>query len=76
MTYRKLSLLAGLIAVLVAVIASAPSASASATAQPQLIQDSQLQALTTTIGGADVVPTTRTIPHWWLSLIHIDAADD
>jgi hypothetical protein len=72
MTYRKLSLLAGLIAVFVAVIASAPSASASATAQPQLIQDSQLQALTTTIGGADVVPTTRTIPHWWGSTLNPD----
>jgi hypothetical protein len=30
-----------------------------------MIDDSQLNALTTTIGGASVLPTTRTIPHWW-----------
>jgi hypothetical protein len=31
----------------------------------QVISDSQLQATTTTIGGASVLPTTRTIPHWY-----------
>jgi hypothetical protein len=38
---------------------------ADATSEPQVINDSQLQALTTTVGGATVLPTTRTIPHWW-----------
>jgi hypothetical protein len=34
-----------------------------------MIDDSQLQALTTTVGGASVLPTTRTIPHWWGSTL-------
>jgi hypothetical protein len=29
----------------------------------QVINDSQLQAMSTTIGGADVLPTTRTVAH-------------
>ena len=41
----------------------------SALGAPQVIADSQLQALTTTIGGASVLPTTRTIPHWWGSTL-------
>jgi hypothetical protein len=39
----------------------------------QVIDDSQLQALTTTIGGADVLPTTRTVAHWWGS--NLDPSD-
>ena len=42
---------------------------AAATINPQVIDDSQLQAVTTTVGGASVLPTTRTIPHWWGSTI-------
>ncbi len=38
---------------------------AHASTGPQAISDSQLQALTTTMGGASVLPTTRTITHWW-----------
>jgi hypothetical protein len=41
----------------------------SAFSAPQLIDDSQLQAMTTTVGGASVLPTTRTIPHWWGSTL-------
>ncbi|HWF58527.1 MAG TPA: hypothetical protein VG520_09250 [Candidatus Dormibacteraeota bacterium] len=43
--------------------------SASA-ASPQVISDAQLQAMTTTVGGADVLPTTRTVPHWWGSTVN------
>jgi len=42
---------------------------ASATIEPQKIDDSQLKALSTTDGGASVLPTTRTIPHWWGSTL-------
>jgi hypothetical protein len=35
----------------------------------QVINDSQLQAMSTTIGGADVLPTTRTVAHWWGSTL-------
>jgi len=37
--------------------------------EPQVIDDSQLQALTTTIGGASVLPTTRTVQHWFGSTL-------
>jgi hypothetical protein len=43
-------------------------ASASSPSVP-VINDSQLQALTTTIGGANVLPTTRTVAHWWGSTL-------
>lgn len=43
-------------------------ASAS-TPQIQVIDDSQLMAMTTTVGGADVLPTTRTVAHWWGSTL-------
>lgn len=33
--------------------------------EPQLINDADLHALTTTIGGASVLPTTRTVAHWY-----------
>ena len=38
---------------------------ATTSSEPQVIDDSQLNPVTTTIGGASVLPTTRTIPHWW-----------
>ena len=62
----KLAMLLGLVIILAAVIMpTAFAASGTATVQPQVIDDSQIQALTTTIGGASVLPTTRTIPHWF-----------
>jgi hypothetical protein len=48
-----------------AFLALPSSATATSTTQPQVIGDSQLKALSTTVGGADVLPTTRTIPHWF-----------
>jgi hypothetical protein len=38
---------------------------AAATTEPQLVDDATLKAMTTTLGGADVLPTTRTVPHWF-----------
>src|SRR5438445_259625 len=35
----------------------------------QTIDDSALQSTTTTIGGASVLPTTRTVAHWWGSTL-------
>ena len=70
MPYRKLGLLLGFVAVLVAVVTSGASASSGTPSiEPQLIQDSQLKALTTTEGGAGVTPTTRTVAHWWGSTL-------
>src|SRR5690349_13794697 len=42
---------------------------AAAQSQPQVIGDSQLHALSTTIGGASVLPTTRTVQHWFGSTL-------
>jgi hypothetical protein len=70
MPYRKLGLLLGFVAVLVAVVTSGASASTGTpTTEPQLIQDSQMKALSATVGGADVLPTTRTVTHWWGSTL-------
>ena len=38
---------------------------AATPAEPQLIDDSSLKAMSTTVGGASVLPTTRTVPHWF-----------
>ena len=35
----------------------------------QTVDDSALQATTTTVGGASVLPTTRTVAHWWGSTV-------
>jgi hypothetical protein len=66
---RKLSLLLVVFVVAAAVLTAGASATpqgkTGGTAEPQLIDDSQLSASTATIGGADVLPTTRTVAHWW-----------
>src|SRR5262249_51959129 len=33
------------------------------------IDDSALRAVTTTVGGAPVLPTSRTVAHWWGSTL-------
>ena len=38
-------------------------------ADPPVIGDDQMQALTTTIGGAQVLQTTRTVTHWFGSTL-------
>jgi hypothetical protein len=42
---------------------------AAAQTQPQVIDDSQMKALSTTIGGANPLPTTRTVQHWFGSTL-------
>ena len=44
---------------------SAFAATGTATETPQLIDDAQLKAKSVTVGGAAVLPTTRTVAHWW-----------
>jgi hypothetical protein len=43
---------------------------AQAPASVPVIPDSSLKAVTTTIGGASVLPTTRTVAHWWGSTVN------
>jgi hypothetical protein len=38
-------------------------------ADPPVIDDEQMQVLTTTIGGAQVLQTTQTVPHWFGSTL-------
>jgi hypothetical protein len=66
MAVRKLVLALVLAASLVAVIATAASAGGGpANLEPQVLDDSSMTALTATEGGADVLPTTKTVPHWF-----------
>jgi hypothetical protein len=44
---------------------SSSSTPAGTAADPIVLNDSDLKALSTTEGGADVLPSTRTIPHWF-----------
>ena len=41
----------------------------SVSAAPQVISDAALKAMFTTMGGASVLPTTRTVAHWWGSTL-------
>jgi hypothetical protein len=66
MKVPKLGLLAGIGVAVATFVSPAIAASAGTqTVEPQMISDSQLQAMTATIGGASVLPTTRTVAHWW-----------
>src|SRR6267378_803699 len=59
------------VAVLVGVLVFGLAEIAAAQSAPQVIDDSQLKALTTTVGGASVLPTTRTVPHWFGSTLDV-----
>src|SRR6185369_249239 len=73
MVNRKLVLFAALAGSAAIVIASqsvhARGAATPAAGEPQLIDDASLKAKSVTMGGADVLPTTRTIAHWWGSSV-------
>ena len=56
-------------AVLVGLLLFGLAEIAAAQSEPQVIDDSQLQAVSTTIGGASVLPTTRTVQHWFGSTL-------
>ena len=42
----------------------AATASAGTSPQPTQVPDSAIKPMTTTVGGASVLPTTRTVAHW------------
>ena len=65
---KKLALLP-FVAVLVCLALFGLAETSAAQSQPQVIDDSQMKALSTTIGGATVLPTTRTVPHWFGSTL-------
>jgi hypothetical protein len=55
--------LVALVVVALVLVGASVRASASSSSVP-VIDDATLQAMTSTIGGASPLPTTRTIPHW------------
>src|SRR5258708_40052121 len=59
---RKLTVLAG---VMLALPFLASVASAGTGPAPIAVPDASVHAMTTTIGGASVLPTTRTVAHWF-----------
>ena len=44
---------------------TASAGSTPAAAEPQIVDDSSMHPSTTTVGGADVLPTTRTVAHFY-----------
>src|SRR5579872_4690850 len=66
---RLAALLVLALAFVFAATASAQTRGGSTAVEPQLVDDSTLGAFTTTEGGADVLPTTRTVAHWWGSTL-------
>jgi hypothetical protein len=65
-TRRTLAALAAL-TLLTSLLTIGPAAAGAPKAQS--ISDSELKAFSATLGGASVLPTTRTIPHWWGSTL-------
>jgi hypothetical protein len=61
-----------LAAILISVLSFGLAKNAAAQSQPQVIDDSQINALSTTIGGASVLPTTTTVQHWFGSTLDPD----
>jgi len=62
---------AGVVSAILALPWSATGSSAPAT-QPQVLDDSQMKAMSVTVGGADVLPTTRTVAHWFGTTLNPD----
>src|SRR5260221_7325315 len=65
MAKRQLALFTALLAALVAVVVATASGGGATPIEPQVVDDSTLKALSTTVGGANVLPTTRTVAHWF-----------
>jgi hypothetical protein len=65
MAKSQLALFTALLAAIVAVVVATASAGGATPIEPQVVNDANLKALTTTVGGAKVLPTTRTVAHWF-----------
>jgi hypothetical protein len=66
---RRFSARIGGLALAASAALVASSVSASGSASPIVIDDSQLQATTTTVGGASPLSTDRTVQHWFGSTL-------
>src|SRR5256885_11948266 len=50
-------------------VGAAPAAAATPQGKALPISDANLKALTSTMGGAQALPTSRTVAHWWGSTL-------
>lgn len=66
---RRLTVLAG---VALALPFLGPAASAGTPPAPSAVPDSAIHASTITVGGAKVLPTTRTVAHWFGTALNPD----
>jgi hypothetical protein len=67
MKMKKFFAFCSMFVMLVSLLGVVPASAAPST--PPVIPDSALKAMFTTMGGADVLPTTRTVPHWFGSTL-------
>jgi len=67
---KRSTLLAGVCVAALIGIARIAAGTGTPASPPRAVSDDEIQSLTTTVGGADVLPTTRTIPHWWGSSLN------
>src|SRR5678816_2564629 len=51
--------------ILVSLVGVFPASAAPSSPPPPVIDDAKLKAMFTTLDGADVLPTTRTVAHWF-----------
>ena len=66
---KRNKVLAVLSTLMMLVSMSGVSAAGAAPFEIQVIDDAKLKAISTTIGGATVLPSTRTVAHWWGSTV-------
>jgi len=65
MNRLKRSVLVSAVVMAITALAASGTVIAAAPSGVPIIDDASLQALTSTIGGASVLPTTRTVAHWF-----------
>ena len=63
MKMKKFFAFCSMFVMLVSLMGVVPASAAPST--PPVIPDASLKAMFSTIGGADVLPTTRTVAHWF-----------
>jgi hypothetical protein len=61
--------LGAIAAVIVGIAGVASAGSSPGSVEPAVLDDASMHAKTTTVGGADVLPTTRTVAHFWSSAL-------
>jgi hypothetical protein len=67
MKMKKFFAFCSMFVMLVSLMGVVPASAAPSA--PPVIPDASLKAMFTTMGGADVLPTTRTVPHWFGSTL-------